>query len=263
MRLLIAMMKHETNTFSPVPTPLARFGPSSAGKGPGPLYGEAAINAYRGTGSGLGDSLGDLTPPFIGINRPPLLDYTHDEGRAVIGGYVYRGKEFASDLGGRYLFGDNVLRIVWMLDETTVPPSKRLLCVLPKGTGPNSGTDYTGLSSFGIDAAGEIYLCQMSSIGGRIFKLARGGPPPPKQPVPAVLSETGVFSDLRSLKPAPGLIPYTVNSPLWSDGAIKTRWLALPAGSSIGFSENGAWTFPEGTVFVKNFGAKQLQAVGT
>ena len=51
MRLLIAMMKHETNTFSPVPTPLARFGPVGR---PGPLYGEAAIQAYRGTGSGLG-----------------------------------------------------------------------------------------------------------------------------------------------------------------------------------------------------------------
>jgi microcystin degradation protein MlrC len=49
MRLLIAMMKHETNTFSPVPTPLLRFG-----NGPGPLYGEAAIEAFRGTGSGLG-----------------------------------------------------------------------------------------------------------------------------------------------------------------------------------------------------------------
>src|SRR6202007_705685 len=45
MRLLIAMMKHETNTFSPVPTPLARFAPT---------YGEAAIRAYRGTGTGLG-----------------------------------------------------------------------------------------------------------------------------------------------------------------------------------------------------------------
>src|SRR5712672_3891083 len=45
MRLLTAMMKHETNTFSPVPTPLGRFRP---------LYGEAAVNAYRGTGSGLG-----------------------------------------------------------------------------------------------------------------------------------------------------------------------------------------------------------------
>ncbi len=55
MRLLIAMMKHETNTFSPVPTPLARFGPSrSDGTWPGPLYGDAAIAAYRRTGSGLG-----------------------------------------------------------------------------------------------------------------------------------------------------------------------------------------------------------------
>src|SRR5213080_3267351 len=45
MRLLIAMMKHETNTFSPVPTPLSRFRP---------LYGEAAVLAYRGTGTGLG-----------------------------------------------------------------------------------------------------------------------------------------------------------------------------------------------------------------
>jgi microcystin degradation protein MlrC len=54
MRLLIAMMKHETNTFSPVPTPLARFGPSHSDRGPGPLYGDAAIRAYHGTGSGLG-----------------------------------------------------------------------------------------------------------------------------------------------------------------------------------------------------------------
>jgi microcystin degradation protein MlrC len=49
MRLLLAMMKHETNTFSPVPTPLARFG-----NAPGPLYGEDAITAFSGTGTGLG-----------------------------------------------------------------------------------------------------------------------------------------------------------------------------------------------------------------
>src|SRR6202011_1627374 len=45
MRLLIAMMKHETNTFSPVPTPLSRFRP---------LHGTAAIRRYRGAGTGLG-----------------------------------------------------------------------------------------------------------------------------------------------------------------------------------------------------------------
>ena len=49
MRLLIAMMKHETNTFSPVPTPLARFG-----RGKAPLVGDAAIAAYRGTGTATG-----------------------------------------------------------------------------------------------------------------------------------------------------------------------------------------------------------------
>ena len=49
MRLVIAQMKHETNTFSPVPTPLARF----ARGGSRPLEGEEAIRAFRGTGDGL------------------------------------------------------------------------------------------------------------------------------------------------------------------------------------------------------------------
>jgi len=51
MRLVIAMMQHETNTFSPVPTPLARFGRGSGGE---VLEGKAAVAAYKGTGSALG-----------------------------------------------------------------------------------------------------------------------------------------------------------------------------------------------------------------
>jgi hypothetical protein len=50
MRLLAAMFKHETNTFSPVPTPVERF----FGYRPQMLVGQAAIDAHRGTGSGLG-----------------------------------------------------------------------------------------------------------------------------------------------------------------------------------------------------------------
>ena len=196
---------------------------------------------------------GDLTPPFIGINRRPILDYPHSDGRAVIGGYVYRGKKFASDLGGKYIFGDNVYRTIWAMDETTTPVKKNLLCVMPKGNGPNSGADYTGLSSFGTDADGEIYFCQMSSIGGRIFTLARGGPPPPAHPIPKLLSQTSAFADLKNLKPQKILIPYNVNSPLWSDGAVKSRWMALPENSKINFAATGEWKFPAGTVFVKNF----------
>ena len=50
MRLVIAQMKHETNTFSPVPTPLARF----AHGAPRPLEGAAVREAYKGTGTALG-----------------------------------------------------------------------------------------------------------------------------------------------------------------------------------------------------------------
>ena len=50
MKLVIAQMKHETNTFSPVPTPLTRFGHG----GTLPPRGAAAIAAYHGTGSAIG-----------------------------------------------------------------------------------------------------------------------------------------------------------------------------------------------------------------
>jgi uncharacterized repeat protein (TIGR03806 family) len=212
--------------------------------------GQSGLNFQWNRIEGLG---GDLMQPFIGINARPVLDYTHSEGAAVIGGYVYRGTEFASDLGGKYIFGDNVSRVVWVMDETSIPAAKTALCVLPKGSGPNSGSDYTGLSSFGVDQNGELYLCQMSSLGGRIYKLARSGPPPSSRPMPQLLSQTGAFSDLATLTPNPGLVPYTVNSPLWSDAAIKTRWLALPTNTFISFSPTGEWTFPGGTVFVKHF----------
>src|SRR5262245_40300653 len=49
MRLLIAVMQHETNTFSPVPTPPERFG-----RGRIPRRGVEAIGAYSGTGTAAG-----------------------------------------------------------------------------------------------------------------------------------------------------------------------------------------------------------------
>jgi hypothetical protein len=76
--------------------------------------------------------------------------------------------------------------------------------------------------------------------------------------LPSLLSSTGAFSNLSSLTPNAGLVPYTVNSPFWSDGAAKQRWIGLPYdGTSnsptIGFAPTGRWTFPNGTVFVKHF----------
>jgi uncharacterized repeat protein (TIGR03806 family) len=70
--------------------------------------------------------------------------------------------------------------------------------------------------------------------------------------IPALLSQTGAFSDLRRLIAAPGLIPYDLIVRFWSDGAEKQRWAAIPDGK-IKYSPGGDWVFPKGTVFVKTF----------
>jgi len=69
---------------------------------------------------------------------------------------------------------------------------------------------------------------------------------------PALLSQTGVFRDLHTLTPLPGLIPYDLVVAFWSDGAVKSRLVAIPKGK-IAFSSSDEWRFPPGTVFVKTF----------
>lgn len=198
---------------------------------------------------------GDLVQPYVGVNRRPLLAYAHaTDGNAIIGGYVYRGSAFP-ELVGKYIFGDNIRNRIWVLDESThtatTPASKVLIATLPKGPGPNSGSDYTGLSSFGYDAAGELYMCQLSSTAAQIYKFQRGATA--SAPLPATLSQTGVFSDLPTATPSAKLIPYALNQPFWSDGAVKTRWATVPNATTIGFNPTGEWTWPTGSVLVKHF----------
>ncbi|HLX69206.1 MAG TPA: PA14 domain-containing protein, partial [Verrucomicrobiae bacterium] len=78
--------------------------------------------------------------------------------------------------------------------------------------------------------------------------------------LPALLSQTGAYSDTPNRVPSIGEIPYIPNVPLWSDGAVKSRYMAVPNSGSvitpneqIAFLPTNSWTFPAGTVFVKNF----------
>lgn len=78
--------------------------------------------------------------------------------------------------------------------------------------------------------------------------------------VPALLSLTGTFTNTAALTAAPSLLPYSVNSPFWSDGADKNRFVAVPndgppysGAEVVNFSPSGEWSFPNGTVFVKHF----------
>ena len=70
---------------------------------------------------------------------------------------------------------------------------------------------------------------------------------------PPRLADTGLYRDFAGRAIAPAIFAYTPQYPLWSDGATKRRWILLPAESSIDASDPGAWVFPVGTKFWKEF----------
>lgn len=86
--------------------------------------------------------------------------------------------------------------------------------------------------------------------------------PPPEEPKGSIpyetLSEYGFFTGpLTALTPAPGVVPYEVSSPLWSDGAGKARFIVLPEGARAvladGQGDDDEWAFPVGTIIIKSF----------
>jgi hypothetical protein len=67
------------------------------------------------------------------------------------------------------------------------------------------------------------------------------------------LSCAGLYSDWASKTVDPANVEYLPGLQLWSDGAIKTRWIQLPAGQKIDTSNMDEWTFPVGTKIWKEF----------
>ena len=182
-----------------------------------------------------------------GTQQPPVIDFLRSEANAIIGGYVYRGNEHPS-LYGKYLCGDYGQQRIWALtyNAATNTATKDYLLNFTPGS----------LVTWGQDHAGEVYLCGLGN-DVPIRKLARQNGYPE---APNLLSQTGAFSDLSSLTPRAGMIPYDVNTALWSDGAVKSRWMSIPndgapssAAERISYDEQGAWSFPVGSVLVKHF----------
>jgi hypothetical protein len=72
---------------------------------------------------------------------------------------------------------------------------------------------------------------------------------------PAKLSQTGLYTtlDRANRAIADGIVPFQVNTALWSDAAAKERYVSLPAGAKISPTDTDTYAYPEGTVFIKNF----------
>jgi len=74
------------------------------------------------------------------------------------------------------------------------------------------------------------------------------------QTPPERLSQYGLFvGNGGSQEPAEGVIPYDLNSALFSDYALKYRFLRLPPGTHATYSDRDAFEFPVGTMIAKTF----------
>jgi glucose/arabinose dehydrogenase len=119
---------------------------------------------------------GSTTLPLV----DPIYDYDHNAGRSITGGYVYRGAAFPA-MRGRYFFGDYATRRVWSLNlqvnATTGEASPSTSADLVEHTADLGGsTVLGGISGFGVDAAGELYIINHSA--GTILKVV-GAPAAP------------------------------------------------------------------------------------
>ncbi len=170
---------------------------------------------------------------------PPTIEHPHSEFRSLSGGVVYYGRKLP-ELRGAYIYGDwssgriwgakhNGQRLEWDKELVDTP---------------------FAITGFGVDADGELLVID-EGTGFHWLELATSEVQSNR--FPTKLSETGVFVSTKDNRPDPGLIPYSVNSPLWSDGAAKERFIGLPGDTQIDFTFNRGWTLPEGTVLVKTF----------
>lgn len=186
----------------------------------------------------------------------PTFEHSHSEARSLTGGVVYHGSRFPQ-LRGAYIYGDYSTGKIWAgrHDGEKVLWHREIADTTMQ------------ITSFGLDASGELLITDHQGTGkGGFFTLEPS--PAPKTPTkfPDALSRTGLFDDVSKHQVKPGVIPYSVNSPLWSDGAGKARFLAIPADviedgkPPIGFSKGSrSWSFPERTVLIKSFGLETVK----
>jgi uncharacterized repeat protein (TIGR03806 family) len=202
----------------------------------------------------------------------PVVEHPHSDFRSITGGYVYHGRRLP-ELAGHYIYGDFDTGRVWAFQSSPHAPREE-----PAGSPrtaeaglvsrSETATNHRELArttyrivSWGEDNAGELYFVDFT--GGGLHQLVPNDQRDDSAKFPRKLSETGLFASTKDHTPAPGLIPYSVNSQLWSDHATKERFIAIPGDGKIALDaitypqpSPGAppgWRFPDGTVLVKTF----------
>lgn len=201
----------------------------------------------RGGNYGWGDMEGDTCysgrPNCSTTNKiRPVLSISHNTGVcSVIGGFVYRGSQYPAAYG-KYFYTDFCINTMQSITRTGENVN-----VASHGNVP------VDIVSFAQDNQGELYAIGQRGAGSQIVKLqATGGSLIPGT-MAQRLSATGCVDAANPRLPSTAMIPYNVESQLWSDSATKERYLALPDNTQIDLTSDGDFLFPVGSVLLKHF----------
>lgn len=192
--------------------------------------------------------------------HPPLIQLPHTIACSITGGYVYRGQKFP-ELRGAYLFGDWETRRLWAArfqgGKTTEMPE------IVRAT--------VRIVAFGEDTHGELYF--LDHDNGTIHTLERNDLGAQNADFPPTLTRTGLFASVKDHTPADGVIPFTINSRQWQDGATEEHWVAFPGVSAavlhatgkpipgLVYWHNFRMHFPKDAVLMRTLflGAKRIE----
>lgn len=197
-------------------------------------------------GANYGWSAYEGSRPFLparlkgpAVFTPPTIEHDHAAFRSLTGGFVYRGAKFP-ELVGAYLYGDYSTGRIWAARHD----GNRLLWQKELAVTGHA------IAGFGTNAAGDILIADHT--GDSLHRLERAPPATETTAFPQRLSETGLFSSTRELRPAPGVQPYFINAPGWHDGATARRLLALPGESTARARQpNLSWELPDGSALAQ------------
>ena len=143
------------------------------------------------------------TPPAFGPLIDPIFDYQRSEGRAVTGGFVYRGSALGPAYQGRYFFADFESSRVWSLGLSIDPATGEAGVANILEHTAELGGSLGGVASFGRDLQGELYLLTFSGIVRKI--VAGGASADPPQNLQVVV--TGSTVTVSWTPPASGTVP--------------------------------------------------------
>ena len=136
----------------------------------------------------------------------PIHDYGHTIGRAVTGGYVYRGSALGAAYRGRYFFADYVSARVWSLGWAFA--SSGIVATDIVEHTAELGGNLGGIASFGRDRDGELYLLTFT---GRVLRIVAAGFLP-SAPANLAAVVSGQTVTLSWTAPADGAVAYQLEA---------------------------------------------------